>query len=271
MAATQAIGASEAGPADIPVRRITPDDLRASLRDGWADFSAHRGDILFIGILYPLIGIVTAALTLRGDAMPLLFPLAAGLSLLGPLVSTGFYELARRQEAGQESDWSHFFDIVRKPSFGAIMFVGLILVALFVAWLIAAGLVYEAFLGPRPPASLGDFLTRLFTTSSGWAMMIVGDLIGLGFAIVVLMVSVVSLPMLVDRNVDAGTAIMTSVRAVRDNPAVMARWGLIVAVLLVLGSIPAFIGLAVVLPVLGYATWHLYTRTVEREPARLPE
>jgi uncharacterized membrane protein len=247
-----------------PVRALTTADLTASLRDGWNDFRAHRGDILFIGILYPLIGIVTAFAVTNPEAIPAVFPLLAGVTLLGPLVSTGFYELARRQEAGLASDWTHFLDVMKRPAFPSIMFVGALLIAIFLAWVASAVLIYGAFMGPEAPASLGAFLGRLFGTPAGWGVIVFGNLVGAGFALLVLAISVVSLPMLVDDHADAGEAIRTSIAATRRNPMVMIRWGVTVAVLLALGSIPVFLGLAVVLPWLGYATWHLYTRAVER-------
>ena len=262
MAATRTAGATAAQP--LPLRHITVDDLRASLRDGYEDFMDKRGDLIFIGILYPIIGLVAALVTLKGNTAQVLFPIAAGLSLVGPLVSTGFYELARRRESGLESNWWHFLDVRKNESLDQIIFVGALLIAIFVAWVASAALIYNAFFGDRSPSSVGDLLAMLFTTGEGWAMMIVGNLVGLLFAIVVLAVSVISLPMLIDRDIDAGTAVAASVRCVRENPGVMMRWGLIVAALLFVGSLPVFLGLAVVLPVLGYATWHLYTRVVDR-------
>ncbi|HWW64029.1 MAG TPA: DUF2189 domain-containing protein [Sphingomonadaceae bacterium] len=250
--------------APVPIRRIGPGDLRAALREGYGDFLEKRGDLVFIGFVYPLVGIVTAVAALGNSILPLFFPLVAGLSLLGPVVSSGFYELARRREAGLESSWWHFFDVFRNPSGTQIALVSGLLFVIFLAWIVAAALLYRLFLGEAPPESIGGFLTTLFTTPEGWGMMIVGDLVGLVFALLVLALGLVSLPMLVDRPVDPGVAIATSIRAVRANPGVTLRWGVTVVVLLLLGSIPFFLGLAVALPVLGYATWHLYTRLVDR-------
>jgi uncharacterized membrane protein len=259
----------------IPVRKITHADADAALREGWADFMAMRGDLIFIGLLYPLIGVIAATAIAGGPLLPLLFPLVAGIGLLGPLAAIGFYEMARRREAGLGSNWRHFLDVAKRPSAEDIAAVAGLLLAIFALWLIAAAAIYVLLWGwwnPPwlsafvwyEPHSIGEFVTRLFTTPEGWALIIVGNLVGLAFAALVVATSVVSLPMLVDCDIGAAEAVSTSWRAARANPGVLFRWGVIVAALLVIGSIPLFIGLAVVLPWLGYATWHLYTRLVDR-------
>ena len=273
--ATRNVTASAKAPA-IPVRKIGNEDLRIALRQGLDDFKAMRGDLIFVGLLYPLIGIAAAVMTTSEPLLPFFFPVVAGVGLLGPLAAVGFYELARRREAGLTSNWSHFLDVRKRPAWDDIAVVAGLLLVIFGAWLAAAGALYVLFWGywaPQwasgfvwyEPYSISDFVTRLFTTPEGWALIIVGNLVGLAFAALVLAISVVSLPMLVDRDVSAARAVSTSWRAARANPGAMARWGLIVAGLLVLGSIPLFIGLAFVLPWLGYSTWHLYTRLVDRE------
>lgn len=252
---------------EIPVRKLSSSDLNLSLREGWKDFLSMRGDLIFVGLLYPVIGVVTAALALGTNFLQLFFPIAAGISLLGPIVAVGFYELARREEAGLHSNWSHFFDVAKRPSADGLGAVALLLVLIFAMWMATAEGLYAVTwggTGMTPMESIGAFLTRLFTTPEGWTLIIVGNLIGAVFAVLVLAISVVSLPMLVDCNVEARTAVATSIRAFRANKGLMIRWGFTVGFLLVLGSIPLFIGLAVVLPWLGYATWHLYTHAVDR-------
>lgn len=265
----------------IPVRQIEAADLNQSLSEGWSDFMEMRGDIIFLAILYPLIGIVAAVATIGNTLLPLFLPIAAGVGLLGPVAAVGFYEMARRREMGLHSNWPHFLDVRKRPSFDQIAAVSGLLFAIFGLWLLAAGGLYLLLWGVWTPPwvsgltwydphSLGDFVTRLFTTSEGWGLILIGGAVGFIFATVVLAVSVVSMPMLVDCNVSAADAVRTSLRATGENPWLMLRWGLTVAALLVLGSIPLFIGLAVVLPWLGYSTWHLYGRLVDRSaiPAR---
>ena len=250
--------------AGVPVRKIGASDLSQALGDGWSDFMEMRGDIIFLAILYPAIGIIAAIATVGGPLMPLFLPIAAGIGLLGPVVAVGFYEMARRREMGLHSNWPHFLDVRKRPSFDEIAMVSGLLLAIFALWLFAAGALYVALFGWTQPESVGAFLTQVFTTGRGWALILIGSVIGGLFGAAVLVLSVVSMPMLVDCDVSASDAVKTSVRAASENPGMVLRWGVIVAALLVAGSIPLFIGLAVVLPWLGYATWHLYTRLVDR-------
>jgi uncharacterized membrane protein len=246
------------------VRRIGDEDLRWALSEGWKDFQAKRGDVILLALIYPLVGIVAAAISFNSLFLPLFFPLVAGLSILGPAVASGFYEIARRREAGLESGWLHFLDPLRGRSRMGLATLTAGLACLFVGWLAAAWLIYAATVGATPLTGAAEFFHRLFATPQGWTMIVLGNLVGFAFAVITLILAMVSFPMVVDQPVDAGTAIATSIRAVMRNPKTAASWGLRVAGLLVLGCLPAFVGLAVVLPVLGYATWHLYTRLVER-------
>jgi uncharacterized membrane protein len=256
--------------AKIPVRRVTEQDLNDSLKQGWADFMALRGDLIFLGLLYPLIGVAAAVFTMNGPLLPFFFPIVAGVGLLGPVAAVGFYELARRREAGLHSNWSHFLDVRKRPAVDDMGIVVGLLVVIFAVWLLAAGALYVALWGWTAPGSIPDFVTAVFTTPRGWALILIGGAVGAVFAWLVLALSVASLPMLVDGDVSAANAVSASWRSANANKSVMIRWGLIVAALLVVGSIPLFLGLAVVLPWLGYSTWHLYTRLIDRDaiPAR---
>jgi uncharacterized membrane protein len=250
---------SYAGPT---IRKIGTGDLFSALAKGLADFNEKPSHIMFIVLIYPLIALFLARLTFGYDVLPLLFPLAAGFALLGPVAAIGLYELSRRREQGLDIAWSHAFGVLRSPSLGAIVELGLILMAIFVLWLVTAYGIYAALFGDEAPASLGAFVDQIFYTGRGWALIVVGNSVGFLFALAVLAISAVSFPMLLDRDVGAGTAMATSVKAVLANPRPMLLWGLIVAVGLLLGSIPFFVGLCVVLPVLGHATWHLYRAVV---------
>jgi len=260
----------DALPDAAPVRDIDFSDIRWALKEGWEDFKDLRGDLMFVGAIYVFVGLLAVLVALNVSLLPLAFPIVAGISLLGPLVAAGFYEMARRRELHEDVRWRHYFDVFVGPAAGPLLALGLILAGLFVLWLAAAAAVYgvffgDAYLGVSAPQSVSAFIEALVTTDAGWKLIVVGNLVGLVFAIVALAVSVVSFPMVVDKPALGATpAIETSMRAVTQNPFAMARWGLIVAALLVIGSIPFFVGLAVVLPVLGYATWHLYTRVVAR-------
>lgn len=253
-------------PADtLPeVRRIGAADLQWALAEGWRDFREKRGDLLFLGLLYPIVCAVAVMLAFDQPLLPLLFPLVAGLSIAGPAAASGFYELARRREEGRDTSWWHFLDPLNGRSRLPLAVLTLGIAALFVAWLAVAYAIYAATFGVEGPMQPGDVLDRLFTTAAGWRLIVFGNLAGGAFAVVTLVLAVVSFPMVVDRPVDAMTAVRTSIKAVRENPRETFAWGLRVAGLLLLGLLPAAIGLAVVLPWLGYATWHLYTRMVVR-------
>jgi uncharacterized membrane protein len=244
------------------IRTITTHDLVDALKSGWEDFKAKPSHLVFIAIIYPICGALLAQLTVSYNVIPLLFPLIAGFALLGPFAAVGLYEISRRRERGISTSWRHAFALLRSPSIGQITELGAMLTGLFVVWMGAAWFVYSSFLDLGPNFTASQFFHATLTTFDGWIMMIVGNALGLLFAIVAFSISVVSFPMMIDKHVDAPTAIRTSVAAVEANPRVMMIWGLMVTALLALGSLPVLIGLVIVMPVLGHATWHLYRKLV---------
>jgi uncharacterized membrane protein len=247
----------------MPVRRIDRHDLWVALEKGAEDFWAKPSHVVFLALIYPLAGLILARLIVGYDILPLLFPLAAGFALVGPFAAIGLYEISRRRELGLDTSWSHAFEVLRSPGFSSVLELGGILMAIFFVWLAAAWILYAITLGTDMPVSVGAFAQNLFTTPAGWTLIIVGNVLGFLFALVVLTISVVSFPLMLDRHVGAVAAMRTSIEAVRKNPLMMAMWGLIVAVSLIIGLLPLFVGLALVLPILGHATWHLYRRVVE--------
>ena len=245
------------------VRRIGAADIGDALAQGLKDFAACRTDVVFLCLIYPVAGLVISRMAFDHGMVALIFPLVAGFALIAPLFGVGLYEMSRRRECGLETGWTDAFGVVRAPAIGAILVLGLLLLALFCLWLFAAYFLYTVTLGPDAPVSAAAFARDALTTPEGWTMIGAGMAVGFLFALVVLIISVVSFPLLLDRNVGVGTAIATSVQAVRTNPGAMAMWGLIIAGALLLGAIPLLVGLAVVLPVLGHATWHLYRKVVD--------
>jgi uncharacterized membrane protein len=248
------------------IRKITLSDLHQALKLGWEDFKAVPSHALILCVMYPVVGLLLARAVLGYSVVPLLFPLAAGFALLGPFAALGLYELSRRREAGGEPSAWDALNVLRSPSFGAMLGLGTLLLALFVTWVATAQAIYIAVFGYQGATSVPDFLHRVLTTSQGWWLIVVGCGVGFLFALVALCISVVSFPMMLDRHVGAGEAMVTSLRVVAKNPVTIAAWGLIVAGLLVAGSLPFFQGLTIVIPLLGHATWHLYRAAVAPDP-----
>jgi uncharacterized membrane protein len=265
--ATVGLDASRALPV---VRKIGIADLKDALVKGIDDFRAMPTHAIFLSLIYPVGAIIVAQLTLN-DLFHLFFPLAAGFALIGPVAALGLYELSRQRELGSGSSWTHAFNVLHSRSIVGIVTLGVLLVVVFFVWVAFCQALYVATFGVAPPASIPNFLQRLFTTREGWTLIAVGNGVGFLFAAFVLMISVVSFPLLLDRNVGVGVAVFTSVRVILANPVTMALWGVMIAVLLVIGSLPLFIGLAVVMPVLGHSTWHLYRKVVEPDPHPLED
>jgi uncharacterized membrane protein len=266
---------TQSGPdaASAPVvRTIGLAELHRALQLGWEDFKAVPSHAIILCIIYPVLGLMLARAVHGYSVLPLLFPLAAGFALLGPFAALGLYEMSRRRERGEQATAWDALEVARSPSFGAMVGLGVLLLALFVTWVATAQAIYIAAFGYAGATGFSDFAERVLTTPQGWWLIVVGCGVGFLFALVALCISVVSFPLMLDRHAGAGDAMVTSLRAVARNPIPMAAWGLIVAVLLVAGTLPAFLGLAIVIPLLGHATWHLYREVIEPElnPQPLP-
>jgi len=263
MSGFHVMAGSKAELAHPGIRHIGMSDLIDALRLGLRDFMEMPSHLMFLAIIYPIVGVFLAAWTSGNGALPMLFPLMSGFALLGPVAAIGLYEISRRREAGLTSIWRNALDVRHSPALPSIIALGLLLFALFIAWLLTARGLYVSLLGEEAPESVDTLLQQILGTSQGWTLLVAGNLVGFCFAVAVLATTVVAFPLLLDRDVGAVAAIQTSVRATLVNPVAMAAWGLIVAAALAIGSIPLFAGLAIALPVLGHATWHLYRKVVE--------
>jgi len=243
------------------VRRIGLKDLSDAWHAGLADFAAHPTQKVFSWLIYPIVGIILLWAASERSLLPILFPIVSGVALIGPILGLALNEISRQREQGRTISHAEAFNVLKYPMRGTLFTMGAILAVLFFAWLACAMIIYRLTLGDAP-RSIGEFTTALFTTDTGWTLMLVGNLVGFVFALIVFSISVVAFPLIIDRHATLGAAILTSVDAVIHNPVTMAVWGLMVAGLLLLGSLPAFIGLAVAIPILGHTTWHLYRKVV---------
>lgn len=262
MATAQPVAVQHAEEDAIPVRRIGPGDLSAALIQGWRDFMAIPTQLLFLSVLYPVIGLVAARVASGGPMLPLLWPLIAGFALVGPVTALGLCEISRRRERMLPTAWYNAFDVFRSPSLVPILCVTAALAGLFVAWLIAARIVWNGTMDRFEPHSIEELLGRVLHTTEGWWLIAIGNGVGLLFALLVLATTLITFPVLIDRGIAPERAVGLSLRATARNPVMVLLWGLVVAVTLFIASIPAFLGIAIAVPVLGHATWHLYRRLV---------
>ncbi len=258
------LGGDRAEPTPI-VQKMTRDDVIQSIKLGYQDFLAMRSDVLFITLLYPVIGICLFWLTLSASMLPMLFPLIAGFALIGPAAGVGLYQMSRKREATGEAGWLDGFRVVQSVNFGAIIMLSFYLVAVYVLWMVAAAGIFMLTMGPTLPVSMTAFIGEVLTTSAGWQMIVLGTGVGFFFAAAVLATTIVAFPMLLDHHVGIPRAVATSIEVAKTNPGVVALWGFVVACGLVVGALPALLGLVIVMPVLGHATWHLYRRAVRFE------
>ena len=244
------------------VRRIGLDAIGRALALGWRDFSENRTDVLMVCMIYPIVGLLFGLLAAGSGLLQLLFPLVSGFALVGPFAAVGFYEMSRRRERGLQVTWLDGIGVLRSPAIGSVALLGSAILLLLALWLVVANLIYVATMGPEPPVSLTGLVAAVVNTNAGRTLALVGIATGAGFAAATLLLTVVAFPILLDRGIGVPAALQISLRVVATNPLPMLVWAVVVAALLALGSLPALIGLAVVLPVLGHATWYLYRETV---------
>jgi uncharacterized membrane protein len=247
---------------DPQVRAVTVRDIVEALAAGLRDFQAAPLYGLAFGALYAVGGILILYFAFAAGVGYLAYPLAAGFALVGPFVAVGLYEVSRRRETGEPLSWSavlHTIVAQRHRELGWMAFVTLFV---FIVWMYQVRLLIALMLGLRTFTSLQEFLVVISTTPEGWLFLIIGHAVGAALSLLLFSLTVVSFPLLLDRDVDFVTAMITSVRAVTTSPGPMIGWAATVVLLLLVASLPGFLGLVIVLPVLGHATWHLYRRLV---------
>lgn len=234
-------------------------DLRAALAAGWADFRAYPQFGLFFASVFVISGLVLGYVLFAYGQLTWLIPAVAGFPILAPFTAVGLYEVSRRREAGLPMSWPGILGALRGRGDEQILSMGVIVFVAFGFWVIVAHLVFAVFLAE---AGAGSESLAFLVTELGIAMLLVGSAIGAVMAYAFYAITVMSLPMLVDRNVDFLTAIIASLKAMQANRKVLFVWAVVIAATLFVSMIPALLGMFVVLPVLGHATWHLYRRTV---------
>ncbi|PWB59608.1 MAG: hypothetical protein C3F17_16375 [Bradyrhizobiaceae bacterium] len=252
---------SFSGRTDPVVRRISAGDVVEALAAGLRDFQAVPWPGLATGAAFAAGGIAIVAMVAALGMSYLAYPLAAGFALVGPFAAAGLYEVSRRREAGEAISLRGIVAAVR--SRGEIGWMAFVTLFVLILWMYQVRLLMALFLGVnRSFSSLEQFVAVVLTTSEGLIFLAIGNLVGAALSLVLFSLTVVSFPLLLDREVDVVTAMITSVRAVATSPGPMIGWAAVIVMLLILSALPAFLGLLVTLPVLGHATWHLYRRLV---------
>jgi uncharacterized membrane protein len=240
---------------------ITQDDLKAALAAGWADFKRAPQYGIFFAAIYAGAGLAFSWLMAETGQFWWLIPAAFGFPLIAPFVALGLYEVSRRLEVGEPLDWGAVMRAPFRHGNGQIPALAVILLVFFMMWLVVARVIFAVFQGTGSLPNIGHSLTALLTVE-GVLLMLVGGIAGLVIALVLFTTQVISLPLLLDRDIDFVSAMIASIEVVKNNTAVMIRWAVTIGVLTVLAMLPAFLGLFVVLPLLGHASWHLYRRAV---------
>ncbi len=246
------------------VREVTFADLRAALAAGWSDFIGAPAFGLFFGGIYTLGGLLILAFLTVLKAPWMIIPVAVGFPLLGPFVAVGLYEVSRRRLAGEPLKWKPILSVVIQQRNRQLGWTAFIVLFIFWIWIYQVRLLIALFLQSQNFSSIDGFITVLTTTQSGLTFLAVGTCVGAVLAFVLYATTVITMPLLLDRDIDFISAMIVSFKTIQRSPRTMIAWGAFIAVLTLIALAPAFLGLLIVLPVLGHATWHLYVRAVDR-------
>ncbi len=252
-------------PSRIPdIHLISVSDIRAALNEGWQDFRKAPVFGLFFAGIYVLGGLALWWLSRKTGEIYWLVIGVFGFPLLGPFAAVGLYEVSHLLEQGKRPDWKSVMSVVYSQKNRQIPSICALMLIVFMFWAFVAHLIFTLFLGMSAMTNIMSSY-EVFFTPNGMTMLIVGTIVGGLLAAAIFSVSVVGLPLLMDKEIDFVTAMIVSVQTVLANFRVMAFWGLTVVVLLFLGMVPFFLGLLVVLPVLGHASWHIYRHVLRDE------
>ena len=245
---------------EVHINKITFADLKAALGNGWADFKRAPVFGIFFGGVYALGGILLTYGVFDLGLPWLAYPIVIGFALIGPFVATGLYEVSRNLEACKPLRWRKILSVIWDQHRRELGWMAFVMLFIFWIWMYQVRTLVAVFFGTAGFANLEDLLTVIFTTEKGFIFLIVGHLIGAIISLVLFSITVISCPLLLDREVDFVTAMLASIRTVYRSPIVMIMWGISVVLCVLLSAIPAFLGLVVSLPILGHTTWHLYRR-----------
>jgi len=248
------------------LRKLSVPDVVEAFAEGLRDFQAAPFYGLFFGAIYAAGGLLMLVTATRGGYGYLVYPLAAGFALIGPFVATGLYEVSRRRESGEPLSFTAILACISRQGGRELGWMALVTIFVFIVWMYQVRLLIALFLGVLSFTTVQQFVSVVFTTPEGWVFLAVGHVVGAILAVALFSITVVSFPLLLDRDVDFVTAMITSVRTVTLNPVPMLGFAAVVIALTLAALLPLFLGLIVVLPVLGHATWHLYRRAIAWPP-----
>ena len=252
-----------ARPTGMPqIRELSVGDIRAALMNGLSDFAHAPLYGLFFGGVFALAGIVIVLALTWWNIPWMIYPFAIGFPLIGPFAAAGLYEVSRRLEMGSPLVWSQVLSVVWAQRGRELSWMAFVMLFVFWMWMYQIRLLIALFLGRMSFSTLEKFMTIVFTTEQGWIFLAAGHVVGAAIALVLFSITVISIPLLMDRQLDFVTAMIASVRTVLMSPIPMIGWGIVVTLAMMLACAPFFLGLLIVLPVLGHATWHLYRRAV---------
>lgn len=249
-------------PTPPEVNKVTADDIAASLKAGFSDFLSRPVMSGFFGLFYAVFGILFVWCLVWLGMIWMVIPAAVGFPLVAPFAAAGLYEMSRRLQKGQSFGWSEILTVMahqRKREMGWMAFVTLFI---FWVWFYQFRTVLVIVLQDSSFSDLDGFLNTVFFTTEGWIFLAIGSCVGAFLSVVLFTVTVVAMPILLDREIDFVSAMLTSIRVVRENPVVMLTWALIILITMLMSLLPAFLGLIFTLPILGHTTWHFYQRAV---------